>query len=105
MSREAEAAATAESAVELRHDDPPVWTVMLAGACAFLTLYATQPILPLLADVFQVNKAAVSRSTTSPESRAPGSVWCRFLCALHAGEQTEQLNEPYQSIRNIGLYP
>lgn len=55
--REAE---EAESAVEIRRDDPPVWTVMLAGACAFLTLYATQPILPLLADLFQVKKAAVS---------------------------------------------
>jgi predicted MFS family arabinose efflux permease len=60
VSREAEAAEATESAVAMRHDDPPVWTVMLAGACAFLTLYATQPILPLLAGVFQANKAAVS---------------------------------------------
>ena len=60
VSREAEAATATESAVEIRHDDPPVWTVMLAGTFAFLTLYATQPILPLLADMFQVNKAAVS---------------------------------------------
>lgn len=60
VSRKVEVAAAAESAVEIRHDDPPVWIVMMAGACAFLTLYATQPILPLLADVFQVKKAAVS---------------------------------------------
>src|SRR5689334_10372149 len=40
--------------------DPPVWTVVLAGACAFLTLYATQPILPLLAREFHVDKAGVS---------------------------------------------
>jgi predicted MFS family arabinose efflux permease len=40
--------------------DPPVWTVVLAGMCAFLNLYATQPILPLLAHTFHVGKAAVS---------------------------------------------
>jgi hypothetical protein len=60
VSHIAEVAASSESAVEIRHDHPPVWIVMLAGACAFLTLHATQPILPLLADVFQVKKAAVS---------------------------------------------
>jgi MFS family permease len=56
---EADAVTAVESAVEIRHGDPPVWTVMLMAACAFLTLYATQPISPLLAIVFQVNKAAV----------------------------------------------
>lgn len=40
--------------------DPPVWTVVLAGICAFLNLYATQPILPLLAHAFHVGKAGVS---------------------------------------------
>lgn len=40
--------------------DPPVWTVVLAGMCAFLGLYATQPILPLLAHIFHVDKAGVS---------------------------------------------
>ena len=40
--------------------DPPVWTVVLAGMCAFLPLYATQPILPLLAHTFHVGKAGVS---------------------------------------------
>ncbi len=39
---------------------PPVWTVVLAGMCSFLTLYATQPILPLLAEAFHVGKAGVS---------------------------------------------
>jgi MFS transporter, YNFM family, putative membrane transport protein len=41
-------------------DNPPVWTVVLAGVCAFLNLYVTQPILPLLAETFHVNKAGVS---------------------------------------------
>jgi MFS transporter, YNFM family, putative membrane transport protein len=41
-------------------NDPPVWTVVLAGVCAFLNLYATQPILPLLAETFHVSKAAIS---------------------------------------------
>lgn len=40
--------------------DPPVWTVVLTGMCAFLSLYATQPILPLLAQTFHVDKAGVS---------------------------------------------
>ena len=43
-----------------RATDPPVWTVVLAGICAFLNLYATQPILPLLAHVFHVDKAEIS---------------------------------------------
>jgi MFS family permease len=34
--------------------------VMFAGFCAFLQLYATQPILPLLAGVFHAGKTAVS---------------------------------------------
>lgn len=41
-------------------DDPPVWTVVFTGICAFLNLYATQPILPLLAHAFHVNKAGIS---------------------------------------------
>jgi predicted MFS family arabinose efflux permease len=40
--------------------NPPVWTVVLVGICAFLNLYATQPILPLLAQTFHVDKAGVS---------------------------------------------
>jgi len=40
--------------------NPPVWTVVLAGMCAFLSLYATQPILPLLAHSFKVDKAGIS---------------------------------------------
>jgi len=38
---------------------------MLAGFCAFLQLYATQPILPLLADLFQAGKVAVSLTVTA----------------------------------------
>jgi YNFM family putative membrane transporter len=38
---------------------------MLAGFCAFLQLYATQPILPLLADVFRAGKVAVSLTVTA----------------------------------------
>ena len=45
--------------------DPPVWTVILAGTCAFLNLYATQPILPLLAQAFHVNKAGISLTVLS----------------------------------------
>jgi MFS transporter, YNFM family, putative membrane transport protein len=44
---------------------PPVWTVVLAGFCAFLSLYVTQPILPLLAATFQATKGAVSFTVTA----------------------------------------
>ncbi len=42
-----------------------MWTVAIAGFCAFLNLYATQPILPLLAQVFGVSKAGVSLTVTA----------------------------------------
>ena len=38
---------------------------MFAGFCAFLQLYATQPILPLLADLFHAGKVAVSLTVTA----------------------------------------
>jgi predicted MFS family arabinose efflux permease len=46
--------------VDRQRADPPVWTVAFAGICAFLNLYATQPILPVLAQTFHVGKAGVS---------------------------------------------
>lgn len=45
---------------------PPVWPVVLAGATAFLGLYATQPLLPLLARVFDASPLAVSLTVTLP---------------------------------------
>lgn len=54
------APATVELPKLKRTADPPVWTVALAGICAFLNLYATQPILPVLARAFRVDKAGVS---------------------------------------------
>jgi MFS family permease len=38
---------------------------MFAGFCAFLQLYATQPILPLFAEIFDVGKAAVGLTVTA----------------------------------------
>jgi YNFM family putative membrane transporter len=43
---------------------PPTWPVVLAGFCAFLDLYATQPILPLLGAEFHVSKASISLTVT-----------------------------------------
>jgi predicted MFS family arabinose efflux permease len=37
-----------------------------AGACAFMNLFATQPILPLLADLFHASKLGVSLTVTAP---------------------------------------
>lgn len=45
---------------------PPVWPVVLAGFTAFLGLYATQPLLPLLARVFGATPLAVSFTVTVP---------------------------------------
>ena len=43
---------------------PPVWPVVLAGFTAFINLYATQPLLPLLRRVFDANPFAVSLTIT-----------------------------------------
>jgi len=39
--------------------------VAFAGFCAFLGLYVTQPMLPLLEQVFKVGKSAVSLTLTA----------------------------------------
>ncbi|HXP86141.1 MAG TPA: MFS transporter [Bryobacteraceae bacterium] len=39
--------------------------VMLAGACAFLQIYITQPLLPMLTEVFHASKVAVSATVTA----------------------------------------
>ncbi len=47
-----------------RAGTPPLTTVALAGFCAFLGLYATQPLLPLLRKVFHASEVAVSLTVT-----------------------------------------
>jgi MFS transporter, YNFM family, putative membrane transport protein len=44
---------------------PSVFPVVLAGVCAFLTLYAPQPILPLLADLFHASRLRISLLVTA----------------------------------------
>ncbi len=44
---------------------PPVWPVVLAGFTAFINLYATQPLLPLLMRVFGATPFAVSLTVTA----------------------------------------
>jgi MFS family permease len=44
---------------------PRTAPVVLAGFCAFLNLFVTQPILPLLAALFHATKAAVSLTVTA----------------------------------------
>jgi MFS transporter, YNFM family, putative membrane transport protein len=46
-------------------DDRRSLAVTFAGFCAFLGLYATQPLLPLLEQLFHASKAAVSLTLTS----------------------------------------
>jgi len=41
------------------------WGVTFAGFCAFLGLYLTQPILPMLGQAFHAGKAAVSMTLTA----------------------------------------
>jgi MFS transporter, YNFM family, putative membrane transport protein len=45
--------------------NPSVTPVVLAGFCAFLTLFAPQPILPLLASVFHASKVMISMMVTA----------------------------------------
>jgi YNFM family putative membrane transporter len=45
--------------------NPSVTPVVLAGFCAFLTLFAPQPILPLLAGVFHASKVMISLMVTA----------------------------------------
>ena len=45
--------------------NPSVIPVVLAGFCAFLTLFAPQPILPMLADVFHASKVTISLMVTA----------------------------------------
>jgi len=46
-------------------DDRRALAVTFAGFCAFLGLYATQPLLPMLEQLFHASKAAVSLTLTS----------------------------------------
>src|SRR5262247_933397 len=44
----------------------PTFPVVLAGSAAFLDLYATQPLLPLLARTFHTSAFAVGLTITAP---------------------------------------
>jgi MFS transporter, YNFM family, putative membrane transport protein len=44
---------------------PPVWPVVLAGFAAFINLYATQALLPLLMRIFQATPGGVSLTVTA----------------------------------------
>jgi predicted MFS family arabinose efflux permease len=46
--------------------NPPMLPVVLAGLAAFLDLYSTQPLLPLLARTFHASTFAVSLTITAP---------------------------------------
>jgi len=46
--------------------NPPTVPVVLAGTTAFLNLYATQPLLPLLARVFHASAFQVGLTVTAP---------------------------------------
>ena len=75
--------------------------MVLAGYCSFLQLYATQPLLPLLKQIFHASELAVSLTVTVPSlgvalgapfagmladriGRRPVIVWSAFLLALTA---------------------
>jgi len=45
---------------------PPTFPIILSGFTAFLDLYATQPLLPLLATTFDASNVAVSLTITAP---------------------------------------
>lgn len=45
--------------------NPSVIPVILAGVCAFLTLFAPQPLLPMLGDIFHASKVMISLMVTA----------------------------------------
>jgi MFS transporter, YNFM family, putative membrane transport protein len=48
------------------HRTEPTFAIVLAGAAAFLSLYATQPLLPLLARTFHASTFDVGLTITAP---------------------------------------
>jgi len=44
----------------------PTFPVVLAGVAAFLNLYSTQPLLPLLRDIFGASKLEAGLTITAP---------------------------------------
>ena len=56
-----------EPGTPLPHASARTFGVFIAGICAFLALYVPQPILPHLAQVFHVGKAAVGRTPIRAE--------------------------------------
>ncbi|MFL5271286.1 MAG: MFS transporter [Anaeromyxobacteraceae bacterium] len=49
-----------------RRDTPALLALGLAGLCAFFNVYATQPLLPLLAQVFDISKAQAAWTVSAP---------------------------------------
>ncbi len=49
----------------LKSIDLKIFAVGLTGFCAFLSLYATQPLLPLLEEAFHASKLAVSLTVSA----------------------------------------
>ena len=62
---ETDGRASAIAATPAESFSPPIFAVVLAGVCAFVSLYVTQPILPLLAATFHATKGAVSFTVTA----------------------------------------
>lgn len=59
------ASSTQASGNQYRHTaSPPIFAIVLAGFCAFLDLYVTQPLLPLLENIFHASKVSVSLTVT-----------------------------------------
>jgi MFS family permease len=53
------------SIIQTLEQAPRTAPVILAGTCAFLNLYSTQPLLPLLENVFRASHIAVSLTITA----------------------------------------
>jgi MFS transporter, YNFM family, putative membrane transport protein len=54
------------AAKETHHFDLQMFAVMLAGACVFLQVYCTQPLLPLLRQIFHASELQVSLTVSAP---------------------------------------
>ena len=54
------------AASETHHVDLQLFAVMLAGACVFLQVYCTQPLLPLLRQIFHASELQVALTVSAP---------------------------------------
>src|SRR5512140_2977172 len=70
-----------------RRFDLQLFAVMMAGACVFLQVYCTQPLLPLLRQIFHASELQVSLTVSAPSLARPISAPFIGLMAERIGRK------------------